>query len=237
MAERIRVRMLVVEDNSAFRDNLVEGFEIDPNLEEFRISCLRSVPDAESALEMFSDWKPDIALVDNHLPGMTGSELGKKMRELGINCPIIIMSGEMAEERHVADGLRHGANEFVLKPFGATEIRAKLNARLRDYMKSEDVILRFGEFEFHPGQGILEHAENGFEKLTAMESKILKYLFLARRETVGRHELLAKIWGYNPKVDTHTLETHVYRLRQKIEPNSRMPRYLQTSNGGYRLVV
>ena len=216
---------------------MVEVFEIDPDLDEFRISCLRSVHDAESALGLFDEWKPDIALIDNFLPGITGSELGKKMRDSGINCPIIIMSSKMTEERHVADGLRRGANEYVAKPFGATEIRAKLNARLRDYMKSEDVILRFGEFEFHPGQGVLVHGEKGTEKLTAMESKILKYLFLARGETVERRELLEKIWGYNPRVDTHTLETHVYRLRQKIEPNSRNPQFLVTSDGGYRLDV
>ena len=244
MADKLGFRLLLVDDDSSFRNDQVEILTKDPDVGDFRISSLRNVRDPARALELLKEWKPDISLIDNHYfpltdnePVMTGSDLAKKMRELGIKSPIIIISSKMKEGSHVAGAIDGGANDYLRMPFSDSELRATLNARLRDYLESENVTLRFGGFEFLPGKELLMRGGKVHERLTAMESKILKYLFLATGQTVDRSELLEKVWGYNSKVTTHTLETHVYRLRQKFEPIAKTPRYLITSNGGYRLRV
>ena len=238
MTRGIPIRILLIEDDADLLGGLSrELAERDRGLGEFRVSCIRAAQDAESALDMLKGWRPDIALVDNLLPGMTGTDFVKKLRELDIHIPVLIMSSELTEERHAVRALNTGANEFVRKPFGFQELRAKLVAHLREYMNSEFVILRIGDYEFLPGQLRLVSGEGRSEHITSREAKILKFLYMAKGETVDRGELLRQVWNYSPNVHTHTLETHIYRLRQKIEANPRDTRHIKTSNGGYRLEV
>ncbi len=106
---------------------------------------------------------------------------------------------------------------------------------LRSHEQSEDALFRIGPYEFRPSAKMLTDAKLRKIRLTEKETNILKYLYRAGGKPVSREELLTEVWGYNAGVTTHTLETHVYRLRQKIEPDPAVAQILLTEAGGYRL--
>ena len=129
-----------------------------------------------------------------------------------------------------------GANDYVTKPFRINVLLARLRAHLRQHERSEDAVMTIGPYEFHPAAKLL--MEKGGKKkvrLTDKEASILKYLFRAGDRPVARDVLLNEVWGYNAGVTTHTLETHIYRLRQKIEKDPASAAILITDRGGYRL--
>jgi DNA-binding response OmpR family regulator len=113
---------------------------------------------------------------------------------------------------------------------------ARIRAQLRVHEQSEDAVYRVGAYEFRPSAKTLTDQRQKKIRLTEKETNILKYLFRAAPSPVPRDELLAEVWGYNAAVTTHTLETHIYRLRQKIEADPAAARLLMTEPGGYRLV-
>jgi DNA-binding response OmpR family regulator len=112
---------------------------------------------------------------------------------------------------------------------------ARIRVQLRSHEQSENAVFHVGPYEFRPAQKLLLDAAKKKVRLTEKETNILKYLYRAGGKPVAREELLAEVWGYNAGVTTHTLETHIYRLRQKIEPDSASARLLLTEAGGYRL--
>jgi DNA-binding response OmpR family regulator len=133
-------------------------------------------------------------------------------------------------------GLDAGANDYVVKPFRLNELLARLQAALRVFENSEDAVFSIGPYVFRPAAKLLQHpAANKRIRLTEKEVGILKFLYRAGASTVARKTLLNEVWGYNATVTTHTLETHIYRLRQKLEPDTAAPRFLVTEAGGYRL--
>jgi DNA-binding response OmpR family regulator len=123
----------------------------------------------------------------------------------------------------------------VTKPFRFAVLAARIRAQLRSHEQSEDAVFRVGPYEFRPAQKLLIDERQKKIRLTEKETNILKYLYRAGANAVSREELLAEVWGYNAGVTTHTLETHIYRLRQKIEPDPASARLLITEAGGYRL--
>ena len=114
---------------------------------------------------------------------------------------------------------------------------ARIRAQLRSHEQSEHAVFRVGPYEFRPAQKLLIDEKARKIRLTEKEANILKYLYRAGEKPVSREELLTQVWGYNAGVTTHTLETHIYRLRQKIEPDASGTRLLLTDAGGYRLAV
>jgi DNA-binding response OmpR family regulator len=112
---------------------------------------------------------------------------------------------------------------------------ARIRAQLRSHEASEDAYFRIGPYEFRPSAKVLVDDKGKKIRLTEKETSILKYLYRAGEKPVSREELLTEVWGYNAGVTTHTLETHVYRLRQKIEPEPGNASILLTQAGGYRL--
>jgi DNA-binding response OmpR family regulator len=134
-------------------------------------------------------------------------------------------------------GLESGANDYVTKPFKFSVLLARIRAQLRTADQSEDAIFQVGPYEFRPAMKLLVDGRQKKIRLTDKETNILKYLYRNGASPVGREELLREVWGYNSGVTTHTLETHIYRLRQKIEPDAQSPRLLLTETGGYRLQV
>ena len=133
-------------------------------------------------------------------------------------------------------GLDAGANDYIAKPFRLNELLARLRAQLRVYDNSEDAVFPIGPYSFRPSSKLLlEPQRNRKIRLTEKECAILKFLYRAGSRPVGRQILLNEVWGYNSAVTTHTLETHIYRLRQKIEPDPTNSRLLLTEGGGYRL--
>jgi DNA-binding response OmpR family regulator len=132
--------------------------------------------------------------------------------------------------------LEAGANDYVVKPFRSAELLARLRAQLRLFEDSEDATFSIGPYVFRPAARLLQDpARKSRIRLTDKEKGLLKVLYRAGARPVPRQKLLQEVWGYNPAVTTHTLETHIYRLRQKIEPDPDNCRLLVTRDGGYQL--
>ena len=132
-------------------------------------------------------------------------------------------------------GLDAGANDYIAKPFRLGELLARVRAQLRIFDNSEDAVFTIGPYMFRPSAKLLlEPARNRKIRLTEKECGILKFLYRAAKP-VPRQVLLNEVWGYNSEVTTHTLETHIYRLRQKIEADPADTRLLVTVPGGYLL--
>ena len=166
---------------------------------------------------------------------MDGRDVCRTSRDAGIRSPIIMLTAADREVDTVT-GLDAGANDYVTKPFRLTVLLARVRAHLRQHNQSDDAIFVVGPYKFQPAAKMLIHEETEKKvRLTEKETAILKYLFRVGDKTVQRETLLDEVWGYNAGVTTHTLETHVYRLRQKIEPDPSNAQLLLTEPGGYRL--
>ncbi len=140
-----------------------------------------------------------------------------------------------AGEDDIVSGLNAGANDYIAKPFRANELIARLQAQLRVFDNSEDAVFTIGPYTFRPAAKALIGPEKKRLRLTSKEVDIIKFLYRHANRVVSRQTLLDEVWGYNAGVTTHTLETHVYRLRQKIEVDPTNCRLLVTAPGGYRL--
>jgi len=177
----------------------------------------------------------DLVVMDVGLPDIDGREVVRILRKNGFNAPIIMLTGHGADSDIVL-GLESGANDYVTKPFRFAVLLARVRAQLRLHEASENIIFTIGPYTFRPSTKHLLNPKGGKVRLTEKETSILRYLYRADREPVSRETLLQEVWGYNSGVTTHTLETHVYRLRQKIEQNAAAPVILVTESRGYRLV-
>ena len=223
--------VLVIDDDQVLRTELLEQLAADG---EFAPDGARSIEEA-SALLGVADTRFDAILLDVGLPDGDGRDFCKKLRLSGLKIPIIILTGSAAES-DVIRGLDSGANDYITKPFRLNELLARLRAQLRSFESSEDAVFTIGPYVFRPAaKQLLEPLKNRRIRLTDKEAAILKFLYRAAGRPVARQVLLNEVWGYNAAVTTHTLETHVYRLRQKIEPDPAASRLLLTEGGGYRL--
>jgi DNA-binding response OmpR family regulator len=223
--------ILIVEDDAALRATLAEQLIADGSF-----LPVEAASAAEAAAKLStSDAHFDAVLLDVGLPDGDGRDLCAKLRRDGMKMPIIMLTGADAEH-DVVRGLNAGANDYIAKPFRLNELVARLRAQLRVFDNSEDAVFAIGPYLFRPSaRRLLEPARNRKVRLTDKEAKILKFLYRAGGRPVPRQILLNEVWGYNNTVTTHTLETHVYRLRQKIEPDPLQVQLLLTEGGGYRL--
>jgi DNA-binding response OmpR family regulator len=223
--------ILIVDDDRALRSTLCEIFADDG---EFVPHEAASAAEAEAKLAA-GGTRFDALILDVGLPDGDGRDLCVKLRRNGVKVPIIILTGS-DEEADVIRGLEAGANDYIAKPFRLAELLARLRAQLRTFENSEDAVFSIGPYVFRPSSKLLqEPAKNRRIRLTEKEAAILKFLYRSGAKPVPRQVLLNEIWGYNAAVTTHTLETHIYRLRQKIEPDPANARLLVTEGGGYRL--
>ena len=223
--------ILVIDDDDALRaaliEQLVQNGEFDP-------AEASSIAEAEAKLAG-ADSRYDALLLDVGLPDGDGADFCRKLRRQGAKMPIIMLTGS-AEEADVVRGLDAGASDYIAKPFRLNELLARLRAQLRSFENSEDAVFSIGPYIFRPAVRQLQQPDkNRRIRLTDKETAILKYLYRAAGKPVARQVLLNEVWGYNAAVTTHTLETHVYRLRQKIEADPTTSRLLLTEGGGYRL--
>jgi DNA-binding response OmpR family regulator len=220
--------ILIVDDEPDLRDGLAEQLELQ---EEFTTLKAGS---GESALELAQSAKPDLIVLDVNLPDMDGREVCRRLQAAGIRAPVIMLTAAVSDEDAI-EGLGAGANAYVTKPLRFGVLLAHIRAQLRSHEQSEDAVFRIGPYEFRPAAKMLIDERQRKIRLTEKETSILKYLYRAGEKPVSREELLTEVWGYNAGVTTHTLETHVYRLRQKIEPDATSAKLLITEAGGYRL--
>ncbi|NKB20330.1 MAG: response regulator [Alphaproteobacteria bacterium] len=222
--------ILLVEDDEALRQSLVEQLKLH---EEFETHAVSS---GTNALAQIKEQHFDLLILDVGLPDMDGRELCRLMRRADVKAPIIMLTGADSEADTIL-GLDSGANDYITKPFRLGVLLARIRAQLRQHERSEDAIFNLGPYSFRPAAKLLlEPDENKKIRLTEKETSILKYLFRAGDAVIGRDELLNEVWGYNSGVTTHTLETHVYRLRQKLEADPSNAQILVTEPGGYRLI-
>lgn len=175
----------------------------------------------------------DLILLDIGLPDQDGRDVCRELRRQGVRSPIIMLTGADSDDDTIT-GLDAGANDYVTKPFRLAVLMARIKAQIRQHRHSDDAVFPLGPYRFLPATKMLETTDGKKIRLTEKETAILKYLYRQGR-MVDRETLLAEVWGYNSGVSTHTLETHIYRLRQKIEPVSGEMTLLVTENGGYRL--
>jgi DNA-binding response OmpR family regulator len=224
-------RILIVEDDAALRATLAEQFLLDG---EFSADEAGSAAEAEAKLAR-ADARYDAILLDIGLPDADGRDFCASLRRAGRNMPVIMLTGADTEQ-DIVTALDAGANDYLAKPFRLPELLARMRAQLRVYDNTEDATFLIGPYVFRPSVRLLqEPTRNRKLRLTDKECAILKFLYRAGGKPVSRHVLLNEVWGYNSAVTTHTLETHVYRLRQKIEADPAQPRLVITEHGGYRL--
>jgi DNA-binding response OmpR family regulator len=223
-------RILVVDDDPALTESLAEQLRLH---EDFVVDvCATGAEAMEGAKADYHD----VILLDVGLPDMDGRDVCKLLRKAGIKSPIIMLTGADTDADTIL-GLDAGANDYITKPFRMGVLLARLRAHIRQHEQSEDAVFQIGPYAFQPAQKLLLDGEtNKKVRLTEKEASILKYLFRAGDKVIGRDVLLNEVWGYNAGVTTHTLETHVYRLRQKIERDPSNARILVTEPGGYKLV-
>jgi DNA-binding response OmpR family regulator len=221
--------ILLVDDDNELRSALSEQLSL---YEEFEISGEAS---ATRGVQAARSRHVDLLIMDVGLPDMDGREAVKLLRKGGFKAPIIMLTGHDADSDTIL-GLEAGANDYVSKPFRFAVLLARIRAQLRAHEQSEDAVFAVGPYTFKPAQKMLIEGNGAKVRLTEKETAIIKYLYRADRKVIGREELLEQVWGYNSGVTTHTLETHIYRLRQKIEKEPSNARLLVTESGGYKLV-
>jgi DNA-binding response OmpR family regulator len=221
--------ILLVDDDEELREALTEQLSL---YEEFIIACEAS---AAKGIQTARNGHVDLMIVDVGLPDMDGREAVKLLRKGGFKAPIIMLTGHDTDSDTIL-GLEAGANDYVTKPFRFAVLLARIRAQLRTHEQSEDAVFSVGPYTFRPAQKMMIEEDGGKIRLTEKETAIVKYLYRAEQKIIGRDELLEQVWGYNSGVTTHTLETHIYRLRQKIEKDPSNAKLLVTEGGGYKLV-
>ncbi len=223
--------ILIVDDDHALRKALVEQLQLEG---EFSVEQADSIAEATRMMAEPSV-RYDALILDVSLPDGDGRDFCAEQRKQGRRMPIIMLTGS-DDEADVVRGLDAGANDYVAKPFRIAELLARLRAQMRIFENSEDAVFTIGPYVFRPSAKLLqEPTRNRRIRLTEKEAAILKFLYRAGTRPVARQVLLNEVWGYNAAVTTHTLETHIYRLRQKIEPDPTNACLLVTEGGGYRL--
>lgn len=220
--------VLIVAGDAPLRQSLAEQLEL--NAEFAAAQC----DSGAAALQAVEGQRYDAVLLDASLPDISGRDLCRRLRAAGIAVPIILLAAPSGGD-DAPPALDAGADDYVTRPFRLNALLARLRAHLRESEVLDDAVLTIGPYAFRPSAKLLSHVSGRKHvRLTEKEAAILKFLYRAGR-AIGRETLLGEVWGYNAGVATHTLETHVYRLRRKIEPEAEKPTYIHSVPGiGYR---
>src|SRR5919201_1026467 len=221
--------ILIVDDDADLREALVEQLSLH---EEFQ-----AIPadTGSKGVQAAKAGQIDLVIMDVELPDIDGREAVRILRKNGFKSPIIMLTGHSTDSDTIL-GLESGANDYVTKPFRFAVLLARIRAQLRQHEASEDAVFTIGPYTFRPSSKLLINPKGGKIRLTEKETAILRYLYRAGQKPVSREILLQEVWGYNSGVTTHTLETHIYRLRQKVERDATTPTILVNETGGYKLV-
>jgi DNA-binding response OmpR family regulator len=222
-------KILIIDDDNELRGALVEQIALHDEFEAI------AADNGASGMQQAKAGQIDLVIMDVGLPDIDGREAVRMLRKGGFKSPIIMLTGHDTDSDTIL-GLESGANDYVTKPFRFAVLLARIRAQLRQHEASEDAVFTIGPYTFRPSSKLLMGAKGSKVRLTEKETAILRYLYRAGQKPVSRETLLQEVWGYNSGVTTHTLETHVYRLRQKVEKDAANPAILVTDAGGYKLV-
>src|ERR1700684_957346 len=220
--------ILVIDDDESLRDTIGVMLE----QEGFRAVL---VGDGRSGFDKAVTLKPDMVLVDLRLPGMSGTEICKQLRGAAVKTPIIVLSA-LNDEIDKVRLLEIGAHDYVVKPFGTRELLARIRALLRRTSPGDTKVLTFADVEIDVTRRIV--SKHGEElKLTRAEYNLLTYFLQNPDRALSRDMILNSVWGYESFPNTRTVDAHVVRLRQKLEPEAGSPRHFLTVHGvGYRFL-
>ncbi len=222
-------KILIVDDDADLLQTLVEQIALHDEFEALPVDS------GTEAVQAAKTEQIDLVIMDVGLPDIDGREVVRILRKDGFKAPIIMLTGHDTDSDTIL-GLESGANDYVTKPFRFAVLLARIRAQLRQHEASEDAVFTIGPYTFKPASKLLVDSNGSKIRLTEKETSILKYLYRAGERVVTRDVLLHEVWGYNAGVTTHTLETHIYRLRQKIEKDPSQAELLVTETGGYKLV-
>lgn len=222
-------KILMVDDDLDLREVLADQLVLTEEFDVFEAGT------GGEGLEKSKQGLYDLVILDVGLPDMDGREVCRLMRKQGVKCPIVMLTGHITDADTIL-GLDSGANDYITKPFKFPVLLARIRAQLRQHEQSEDAVFSVGPYTFKPSAKMLITEDDKKIRLTEKETNILKFLYRANDGVVARDVLLHEVWGYNAAVTTHTLETHIYRLRQKVELDPSNATLLVTESGGYRLV-
>ena len=223
-------KILLVVDDEDLRETLTEQLMLSEDFKVFEGT------NAAQAMEKINNQPFALIILDVSLPDTNGFDLCRLMRKHGVKCPVLILTRSNSDADTVL-GLDAGATDYITKPFKFPVLLARIRAQLRQHELSEDAVFSIGPYTFKLARKLLLTEHGKQIRLTEKETNILKFLYQAKKRVVQRDTLLHEVWGYNPGVTTHTLETHIYRLRQKIETDPSNSSLLVTENGGYRLAT
>jgi len=223
-------KILLIESDPDLREALCEQLHCTDQFEVFS-----SGNDTET-LQKLRVQSYDMIVMDLHPLNNDSLEACRVTYAQNVKCPILLLT-ERDEISSTVFGQDARASDYIIKPFKFPILLARMNIQLRMYEKSYDSAFTLGPYTFHPAMKILKTHDNNEIQLTEKETDILKFLYHTVEDVVPRDILLHEVWGYNNSVTTHTLETHIYRLRQKIERNPGAAELLVTETGGYRLKV
>ena len=221
--------LLIVDDDDALRETLADQLSLHDDYQVVQAAS------GQEAMAIVKDQTFDLILLDVTLGDMDGRDVCRLLRKQNVKSPILMLTGADSDADTIL-GLDAGANDYITKPFKLNVLLARLRAQLRQHEQSDDAVFAVGPYSFKPALKMLIEGESDKRiRLTEKETAILKFLYRSGTAVVPRDTLLNEVWGYNADVNTHTLETHVYRLRQKIEPKPNEATLLVTEPGGYRL--
>jgi DNA-binding response OmpR family regulator len=220
--------ILVIDDDGALRDTIgllleKEGFR--PVLAE----------DGKTGFKQALTLKPALIVADLRMPGMSGVEVCRQIRAAGLKTPLIVLSA-IGDEIDKVLLLEIGADDYVVKPFGTRELLARIRALLRRTSAEDTKVLTFSDVEVDLTRRVV--LKKGEElKLTRAEYNLLTYFLQNPDRALTRDMILNSVWGYESFPNTRTVDAHVVRLRQKLEPDSGTPRHFLTVHGvGYRFL-
>jgi DNA-binding response OmpR family regulator len=222
-------KILIVDDDSELREALIEQLSMHEELD------VAAVGSGREGIQAAKVGRIDLVIMDVGLPDIDGHDAVRILRKNGFKAPIIMLTGHNTDSDIIL-GFESGVNDYVTKPFRVAVLLARIRTQLRQHEASEDAIFTIGPYTFRPSSKLFLNPKGNKVRLTDKETSILRYLYRAGQQAVSRETLLREVWGYNSGVTTHTLETHIYRLRQKIEKDAAAPVILVTDSRGYRLV-
>jgi two-component system alkaline phosphatase synthesis response regulator PhoP len=221
-------RILIIEDEPDMALGLRDNFEY----EGYAVAVAR---DGEEGLDRALTEKPDLILLDVMLPRMSGLDVCRQLRRKGVTAPIIMLTAR-GQEMDKVIGLEVGADDYVTKPFGLRELLARVRAHLRRQAKPSIETYRFGDVELDFKRYRATRGGRPLD-LSPREFEILKYLIEHRGQTVTREQLLDEVWGYDDYPFTRTIDNHIAKLRQKVEPVAMEPQYIITVHRvGYKFL-
>ena len=222
-------KILIIEDDTVLRELIAEELVLQKEFIPIEAAT------AQRGLEAIKLDLPDLILLGLGLPDSYGLDLLKLIRDQGVKCPIVILTSETDEDVQVKC-LDLGANDFVIQPFSFQVLFARIRSLIRHYNMSGEAIIMIGQYSINPRKKLGIDIKGQRYLFTDKEIELLKHLHRASEKMVSSQQLYKEVWGSTVPLNTHTLESHIYRLRQKIELNPKVPVHLITCDGGYKLI-